>query len=46
MIGQAFTAALKGYAAGNPVLVAASGDRGACGAAVFQSAASRQARAA
>jgi 3-oxoacyl-[acyl-carrier-protein] synthase-1 len=46
MIGQAFTAARKGYAAGNPVLIAASGDRGACGAAVFQSAASRQARAA
>ena len=35
MVGMAFTAALKGYAAGNPVLVEASGDDGACGAAVL-----------
>ena len=35
MIGMAFTAAHKGYAASNPVLIEASGDDGACGAAVF-----------
>ncbi len=35
MIGMAFTAARKGYAASNPVLVEASGDDGACGAAVL-----------
>jgi 3-oxoacyl-[acyl-carrier-protein] synthase-1 len=35
MIGMAFTAAQKGYAAGNPVLIEASGDDGACGAAVL-----------
>ncbi len=35
MVGMAFTAAQKGYAAGNPVLVEASGDDGACGAAVL-----------
>ncbi|TGQ05665.1 3-oxoacyl-ACP synthase [Mesorhizobium sp. M2E.F.Ca.ET.219.01.1.1] len=35
MIGMAWTAARKGYAAGNPVLVEASNDQGACGAAVF-----------
>lgn len=35
MIGMAHTAAAKGYAAGNPVLVEASGDGGACGAALF-----------
>jgi len=35
MLGIAHTAALKGYAAGNPVLVDASNDSGACGAAVF-----------
>lgn len=35
MIGMAFTAASKGYAAGNPVLVEASSDAGACGAAVL-----------
>lgn len=37
MIGMAFTAARKGYAAGNPVLIEASNDTGACGAAVFAS---------
>ncbi|CAH2395357.1 3-oxoacyl-ACP synthase [Mesorhizobium ventifaucium] len=35
MIGMAWTAARKGYAAGNPVLVEASNDAGACGAAVL-----------
>ncbi|BCG93570.1 3-oxoacyl-ACP synthase [Mesorhizobium sp. 131-2-1] len=35
MIGMAFTAANKGYAAGNPVLIEASNDAGACGAAVM-----------
>jgi 3-oxoacyl-[acyl-carrier-protein] synthase-1 len=35
MIGMAFAAAAKGYAAGNPVLVEASNDAGACGAAVL-----------
>ncbi|WFP75852.1 3-oxoacyl-ACP synthase [Mesorhizobium sp. WSM4906] len=35
MIGMAWTAAQKGYAAGNPVLVEASNDAGACGAAVL-----------
>lgn len=35
MLGMAFTAARKGYAAGNPVLVEASNDAGACGAAVL-----------
>lgn len=35
MIGIAFTAAQKGYAAGNPVLIEASNDSGACGAAVL-----------
>ncbi|MCV3207160.1 3-oxoacyl-ACP synthase [Mesorhizobium sp. YC-39] len=35
MIGMAFTAAAKGYAAGNPVLVEASNDVGECGAAVL-----------
>ncbi|MBA9034724.1 beta-ketoacyl synthase N-terminal-like domain-containing protein (plasmid) [Rhizobium leguminosarum] len=37
MIGMAFTAARKGYAAGNPILIEASNDTGACGAAVFAS---------
>ncbi|TGS13810.1 3-oxoacyl-ACP synthase [Mesorhizobium sp. M2E.F.Ca.ET.209.01.1.1] len=37
MIGMAFTAARKGYAAGNPVLIEASNDEGACGAAVVAS---------
>lgn len=37
MVGMAWTAAAKGYAAGNPVLVEASSDAGACGAAVFAS---------
>jgi 3-oxoacyl-[acyl-carrier-protein] synthase-1 len=37
MIGWAFTAAAKGYAAGDPVLVEASSDSGACAAAVFAS---------
>jgi 3-oxoacyl-[acyl-carrier-protein] synthase-1 len=35
MVGMAWTAARKNYAAGNPVLVEASSDAGACGAAVF-----------
>ncbi|RWG53720.1 MAG: 3-oxoacyl-ACP synthase [Mesorhizobium sp.] len=35
MLGMAFVAARKGYAAGNPVLIEASNDAGACGAAVF-----------
>lgn len=35
MIGMAWTAARKGYAAGTPVLVEASNDAGACGAAVL-----------
>lgn len=35
MLGMAFTAARKGYAAGNPVLIEASNDAGACGAAVL-----------
>ncbi|MBZ9887519.1 MULTISPECIES: 3-oxoacyl-ACP synthase [unclassified Mesorhizobium] len=35
MLGMAHTAARKGYAAGNPVLIDASNDSGACGAAVF-----------
>ena len=35
MIGMAWTAAHKRYAAGNPVLIEASNDGGACGAAVF-----------
>ncbi|RWC94010.1 MAG: 3-oxoacyl-ACP synthase [Mesorhizobium sp.] len=34
MLGMAFTAARKGYAAGNPVLIEASNDAGACGAAI------------
>jgi hypothetical protein len=36
MIGMAFTAAAKGYASGDPVLVESSNDKGACGAAVFR----------
>lgn len=35
MLGMALTAAEKGYAAGSPVLIEASGDDGACGAAVL-----------
>ncbi|WP_395446870.1 3-oxoacyl-ACP synthase [Aminobacter sp. UC22_36] len=35
MVGMAWTAAQKGYAAGNPVLIEASSDAGACGAALF-----------
>ncbi|RWG88438.1 beta-ketoacyl synthase N-terminal-like domain-containing protein [Mesorhizobium sp.] len=35
MIGMAWTAARKKYAAGSPVLVEASNDAGACGAALF-----------
>ena len=35
MIGMALTAAVKGYAAGNPVLIEASGDDGACGCAAI-----------
>ncbi|ODA96437.1 3-oxoacyl-ACP synthase [Mesorhizobium sp. SEMIA 3007] len=37
MIGMAYVAAYKGYAAGNPVLIEASSDAGACGAAVLAS---------
>ncbi|MGR9209206.1 3-oxoacyl-ACP synthase (plasmid) [Rhizobium leguminosarum] len=37
MIGMAFTAARKGYAAGNTVLLEASNDAGACGAAILAS---------
>jgi len=36
MIGMAFTAAQKGYAAGNPTLLEASADDGACGAGLFR----------
>ncbi|MFD1343711.1 beta-ketoacyl synthase N-terminal-like domain-containing protein [Litorisediminicola beolgyonensis] len=36
MIGWALTAYERGYAPGHPVLVEASGDDGACGAAVFE----------
>ncbi len=36
MVGMAWTAARKRYAAGDPVLVEASSDSGACGAAIFQ----------
>jgi 3-oxoacyl-[acyl-carrier-protein] synthase-1 len=32
---MAWTAAHRGYAAGNPVLIEASGDTGACGAAIL-----------
>ncbi|MET3518220.1 3-oxoacyl-ACP synthase [Mesorhizobium abyssinicae] len=35
MLGMAFTAARKGYAAGDPVLIEASNDAGACGAAIL-----------
>ncbi|HRO10398.1 3-oxoacyl-ACP synthase [Amaricoccus sp.] len=35
MIGMALTAAVKGYAPGSPVLIEASSDDGACGAAVL-----------
>jgi 3-oxoacyl-[acyl-carrier-protein] synthase-1 len=35
MLGMAYVAAQKGYAAGNPVLIEASNDAGACGAAVL-----------
>jgi 3-oxoacyl-[acyl-carrier-protein] synthase-1 len=35
MMGMAWTAARKSYAAGNPILVEASNDAGACGAAVL-----------
>ena len=35
MIGMAFQAASKGYAAGNPVLIEASSDNGACAAAIL-----------
>jgi 3-oxoacyl-[acyl-carrier-protein] synthase-1 len=35
MVGMAWTAARKGYAAGNPVLIEASSDSGACAAALF-----------
>ena len=35
MVGMAWMAARKGYAAGNPVLIEASNDAGACGAAIL-----------
>ncbi|MCK5013690.1 MAG: 3-oxoacyl-ACP synthase [Candidatus Omnitrophica bacterium] len=35
MIGMALAAARKGYSGGSPLLIEASGDDGACGAAVF-----------
>jgi 3-oxoacyl-[acyl-carrier-protein] synthase-1 len=35
MLGMALTAAAKGYAPGSPLLIEASGDDGACGAAVL-----------
>ena len=35
MVGMAFVAAKKRYAAGNPVLIEASNENGACAAAVF-----------
>lgn len=35
MIGMALTAAVKSYSPGSPVLIEASGDDGACGAAVL-----------
>ncbi|TCO70539.1 beta-ketoacyl synthase N-terminal-like domain-containing protein [Rhodovulum euryhalinum] len=35
MVGMALTAARKGYSGGSPVLIEASADDGACGAAVF-----------
>lgn len=35
MIGMAWTSVMKQYSAGNPVLIEASNDVGACGAAVF-----------
>ena len=37
MMGMALTAVQKGYACGSPVLIEASGDDGACGAAVLHS---------
>jgi 3-oxoacyl-[acyl-carrier-protein] synthase-1 len=37
MVGMAMTAAAKGYSGGSPVLVEASSDNGACGAAIFLS---------
>jgi len=41
MLGMAMMAARKGYAAGSPVLVEASNDAGACGAALLAARASR-----
>ncbi|RVC79518.1 3-oxoacyl-ACP synthase, partial [Mesorhizobium sp. M4A.F.Ca.ET.022.05.2.1] len=38
MMGMAWTAARKGYDKGNPVLIEASNDSGACGAAIFAAA--------
>lgn len=35
MLGRALTARLRGYAPGSPVMIEASGDDGACGAAVL-----------
>lgn len=36
MLGMAYTAAYKGYAGGNSVLIEASSDAGACGTAIFR----------
>jgi 3-oxoacyl-[acyl-carrier-protein] synthase I len=41
MLGMAFIAAKKGYAAGNPVLIDASSDEGICAAAVLAAGATR-----
>jgi 3-oxoacyl-[acyl-carrier-protein] synthase-1 len=41
MIGMAWTAAARGYAAGNPVLIEASSDSGACASAIFAARAPR-----
>ncbi|OBY03507.1 3-oxoacyl-ACP synthase [Rhizobium leguminosarum bv. trifolii] len=41
MLGMAWMAARKGYAASNPVLIEASSDAGICGAAVFAAGATR-----
>ena len=45
MVGMAMTAARKSYAAGDPVLIEASGDDGACGAALFTAGRMAQGRA-
>jgi 3-oxoacyl-[acyl-carrier-protein] synthase I len=41
MVGMAFLAARKNYAPGNPLLIEASSDSGACGAAILSAAARR-----